>query len=98
MKRLLLIVLSALMLTACNQECETTGTTAAAPVAKGEAIKWKLVTSWPKNFPGLGTAPEKFAMLVNQMSAGRLQIKVYGAGELVPAVLPPGSGIRLNGA
>ena len=42
------------------------------------------MTSWPKNFPGLGLAPEKFADYVNEMSAGRLTIKVYGAGELVP--------------
>ena len=47
---------------------------------------WKLVTTWPKNFPGLGTAPEKFAQVVNRMSKGRLQITVYGAGELVPAL------------
>ncbi|MGB0895676.1 MAG: TRAP transporter substrate-binding protein [Parashewanella sp.] len=45
---------------------------------------WKLVTSWPKNFPGLGTAPENFAKLVKEMSDGRLNIKVYGAGEIVP--------------
>lgn len=45
---------------------------------------WKLVTSWPKNFPGLGTAPEIFAEKVAAMSNGRLQIKVYGGGELVP--------------
>ncbi len=46
--------------------------------------KWKMVTSWPKNFPGLGKAPETFAQYVNKMSAGRLTVKVYGAGELVP--------------
>ncbi len=46
--------------------------------------EWKLVTSWPKNFPGLGHAPELFAEYVNEMSDGQLQIKVYGAGELVP--------------
>ncbi len=45
---------------------------------------WKMVTSWPKNFPGLGTAPENFAKVVNAMSDGRLTIKVYGGGELVP--------------
>ena len=53
----------------------------------GERVyQWKLVTTWPKNFPGLGTAPEKFAEVVNRMSRGRLQISVYGAGELVPAL------------
>ncbi|MBB3048434.1 TRAP-type mannitol/chloroaromatic compound transport system substrate-binding protein [Litorivivens lipolytica] len=45
---------------------------------------WKLVTSWPKNYPGLGTAPENFAKAVKEMSGGRLLIKVYGGGELVP--------------
>lgn len=46
--------------------------------------EWKLVTSWPKNFPGLGRAPETFAKYVESMSAGRLKIKVYGAGQVVP--------------
>ncbi|MBQ0753374.1 MAG: TRAP transporter substrate-binding protein [Gammaproteobacteria bacterium] len=47
---------------------------------------WKMVTTWPKNYPGLGTGPEKFAKMVNTMSAGRITIKVYGAKELVPAM------------
>ncbi|MBW2941184.1 TRAP transporter substrate-binding protein [Zhongshania aquimaris] len=51
-----------------------------------QVFHWKLVTTWPKGFPGLGTAPEKFAAMVNKMSQGRLLIKVYGAGELVPAM------------
>ncbi len=51
-----------------------------------ETFEWKLVTTWPKNFPGLGSAPERFAKKVEAMSAGRLKIKVYGAGELVPAM------------
>lgn len=59
-----------------------------APGASSEPPKvfhWKLVTTWPKNLPALGTAPEHLAELVDVMSAGRLKIKVYGAGELVPA-------------
>ena len=46
---------------------------------------WKLVTTWPKNLPALGTAPVRFAERVRIMSGGRLNIKVYAAGELVPA-------------
>lgn len=45
---------------------------------------WKMVTSWPKNFPGLGTAPETFARTINAMSGGRLTVRVYGGGEIVP--------------
>jgi TRAP-type mannitol/chloroaromatic compound transport system substrate-binding protein len=57
-----------------------------APVfAQEETVKWKMVTTWPKNFPGLGTGAEFLAQLLNEMSGGRLEVKVYGAGELVPA-------------
>ena len=50
-----------------------------------QTIHWKLVTTWPKNFPGLGTGPENFARYVDEMSDGRLKVRVYGAGEIVPA-------------
>ena len=61
----------------------------ASPVrggASGEQFHWKLVTTWPKNFPGLGQAPLNFARSVEKMSGGRLTVSVYGAGELVPAM------------
>jgi len=47
---------------------------------------WKMVTTWPKNFPGLGSAATNFSRLVDEMSEGRLTVSVYGAGELVPAL------------
>ncbi|MEO5376796.1 MAG: TRAP transporter substrate-binding protein [Magnetococcus sp. DMHC-6] len=48
-----------------------------------ETIHWKMVTTWPKNFPGLGSGANFLAQLIQQMSGGRLQVKVYGAKELV---------------
>ncbi len=45
---------------------------------------WKMVTTWPKNFPGLGTGAEKLAKLIGEMSGGRIHVKVYGGNELVP--------------
>jgi TRAP-type mannitol/chloroaromatic compound transport system substrate-binding protein len=50
-----------------------------------QQFHWKMVTTWPKNFPGLGAGPENFARYVNEMSNGRLTVRVYGAGEIVPA-------------
>jgi len=50
-----------------------------------KTIKWKMVTTWPKNFPGLGTGANNLAKLITEMSGGRLKVKVYGAKELVPA-------------
>jgi TRAP-type mannitol/chloroaromatic compound transport system substrate-binding protein len=50
-----------------------------------EVFEWRMVTTWPKNFPGLGTGAEFLAQLISEMSGGRIKVKVYGAGELVPA-------------
>ena len=47
--------------------------------------RWKMVTTWPKNFPGMGTGANKLAETIGEMSGGRIEVKVYGAKELVPA-------------
>ena len=52
--------------------------------ASQQTFNWKMVTTWQKNFPGLGTAANLLAKLVGEMSGKRLNIKVYGANELVP--------------
>lgn len=63
----------------------TAAATVAAPAyAKGKR-RLKMVTTWPKNFPGLGTAPENIAKRVSDMTDGELEIKIYAAGELVGA-------------
>ncbi|MGF1756602.1 TRAP transporter substrate-binding protein [Photobacterium sagamiensis] len=54
----------------------------AAQATKAEH-EWKMVTTWPKNFPGLGTGANELADLIHEMSGGRIKIKVYGAKELV---------------
>ncbi len=62
------------------------GTVGAPAVHAAEKkYRWKMVTTWPKNFPGLGTGANNLAKYITEMSGGRLTVKVYGAGELVPA-------------
>lgn len=51
-----------------------------------EVHTWKLITTWPKDTPALGRIPERFAEVIETMSAGRLKVQVYGANELVPAL------------
>lgn len=63
----------------------TAGALAPAVANSSTKIKWKMVTTWPKNFPGLGTGANNLAKLITDMSGGRLSVKVYGAKELVPA-------------
>ncbi|MHA1565628.1 MAG: TRAP transporter substrate-binding protein [Alphaproteobacteria bacterium] len=54
-------------------------------IAQGR-IEWRMVTSWPKGLPGLGTGAERVAQRISTMSDGRLTVKVFAAGELVPAL------------
>ena len=78
---LIWLALAALLLAACGGGESGDG---AAAVDKSQTFRWKMVTTWPKNYPGVGTGPEDFARNVERMSAGRLKIHIYGAGELVP--------------
>ncbi|MCW8836963.1 MAG: TRAP transporter substrate-binding protein [Rhodospirillales bacterium] len=52
-------------------------------IAQGKR-ELKMVTTWPKNFPGLGTGAQRFADRVTNATDGRLTVKLYAAGELVP--------------
>ena len=81
--RITIIALMVFVLAGCGSE--TTVSMSEGTADTQQTFKWKLVTTWPKNYPGLGSAPENFAKQVNAMSGGRLTIKVFGAGQLVPA-------------
>ena len=52
---------------------------------KENSFNLKMVTTWPKDFPGLGTSAKRLADKINKASKGQINIKVYGSGELVPA-------------
>lgn len=69
----------------------TLGTLAAGaftgPFLKADPkFKWKMVTTWPTNFPALGTGAARLAARIGELSGGQIDVKVYGAGELVPAL------------
>ena len=48
--------------------------------------EWKMVTTWPPNFPVVGEGCNLLADWIYKMSAGRLKITTYGSGELVPGL------------
>lgn len=58
--------------------------TLAAPAVAQQRFEWNMVMPWPKGAPGVGVNAERFVARVNEMSAGRLVIKLFAAGELVP--------------
>ncbi|MDT8446635.1 MAG: TRAP transporter substrate-binding protein [bacterium] len=68
-----------------SKECAPQAATGAPMLNLNKTLEWKMVTTWPKNFPGLGTGANYLAELLEQMSGGRIKVKVFGAGELVPA-------------
>ena len=81
---LFLICISGLV--SCSGSEKNQSSDQATQQSPEKIYKWKMVTTWPKNLPGLGLAAENFSVLASKMSGGRLQIKVYGAGQLVPAL------------
>ena len=54
--------------------------------AAEKKFRWKMVTTWPPNFPIFQEGIEKFANDVEEMSGGRLTIKISAGGELIPAL------------
>ncbi len=61
------------------------GLLATPAIAQSQAVKWRMVTSWPKRLPGPGMSAERIADRVRALSGGKLDIAVYAAGEVVPA-------------
>ena len=55
-------------------------------IITNKKFRWYMVTTWPPNFPIIGTSCQLFAKKVFEMSGGQLDIKVYGADELIPAL------------
>ena len=45
-----------------------------------------MTTTWSPNFPILGEGCNDLTQWIKKMSGGRLQITVYGGGELIPAL------------
>jgi TRAP-type mannitol/chloroaromatic compound transport system substrate-binding protein len=76
---------SLLGVAACRQDLkQAAGVEQLNEAHSGESIEWIAATTWPPNFPILGEGVQLFAKQVEIMSAGRLKIKVYGGGELIP--------------
>lgn len=73
------VLAGALALSACSVDTQDCVSGDAA-----EQFDWKMVTTWPPNFPALGTGVVELAKSIESASGGRIRIKVYAAGELIP--------------
>jgi TRAP-type mannitol/chloroaromatic compound transport system substrate-binding protein len=69
--------------TACDRERAVTGDDGNH---YDRTFEWNMVTSWPPGLPGVGTGATNLARRVERASNGRLKVKVFAGGELVPAL------------
>jgi TRAP-type mannitol/chloroaromatic compound transport system substrate-binding protein len=72
----------AALLASCEKKSEGPAVVTSATKAK---FQWKLAHSFGPTAPVLGTNLAILASDLREMSSGALDVKVYGAGELVPA-------------
>ena len=77
--RIILATLMAFLLVSCGETVNET--TTHSSTANQETFEWKLVTTWPKNYPGLGLAPENFAVVRETGADGYPQSEVMGDRE-----------------
>jgi TRAP-type mannitol/chloroaromatic compound transport system substrate-binding protein len=63
------------------------GTVAAPAVLRAETFKWRMTTSFPPGLPFYQSGPgsaEWIVKSIEEATAGRLKIKLFAAGELIP--------------
>lgn len=78
-----IVLASQVALAACTK---SENKSAAEVLNKKTKIKWKMLTTWPKDFPGLGTGANKLAKYIHELTDGAIEVTVHGAGEIVPAL------------
>lgn len=60
--------------------------TGTAFAQEAPAIRWRMVTSYPKSLDVLHGTCEQIARNVGELTGGKFQISVHAAGEVVPAL------------
>ena len=57
----------------------------AAPAVAADRVEIAMVTTWPRDFPGLGTGAQRFSQRLMDMTDGRMQVSYFASGERVKA-------------
>ncbi len=60
-------------------------TALAAPAVAQKKTDLVMVSTWPRDFPGLGTGAQRLAQRITDMTEGRIQVQYFAAGERVGA-------------
>jgi TRAP-type mannitol/chloroaromatic compound transport system substrate-binding protein len=63
-----------------------TGAVLAAPAVNAQTAKtMTIVSTWPRDFPGLGVSAQRLAARITEVSNGAIQTEYFAAGERVSA-------------
>ncbi len=61
------------------------GSALAAPAIAQQRRTMTIVSSWPRDFPGVGMSSQRLAQNITELSEGRIVTEYYAAGERVGA-------------
>jgi TRAP-type mannitol/chloroaromatic compound transport system substrate-binding protein len=59
--------------------------TVAFPAIAQQRVEIVMVSTWPRDFPALGTGAQRFAKELSDMTDGRIQVQYFAGGERVKA-------------
>jgi len=59
--------------------------TVSFPAIAQKRIEVVMVSTWPRDFPGLGTGAQRVAKRITDMTDGRINVQYFAAGERVKA-------------
>ena len=62
------------------------GSSLSSPALSSNIRRLNMVTTWPKNLPGLGTSPERIASRIKDATEGKLDIKVLGQTAMIETI------------
>ena len=57
----------------------------ATPAIAQSTTKLNIVSTWPRDFPGLGTSAQRLAARITELSDGKIETEYFAAGERVGA-------------
>ena len=58
-------------------------TTLAAPAVAQGKIDMVIVSTWPRDFPGLGIPAQRLAARIEELTDGQIAVQYFAAGERV---------------
>ncbi|MFK7995035.1 MAG: TRAP transporter substrate-binding protein [Granulosicoccus sp.] len=54
-----------------------------APAIAQSKVKLTVVSTWPRDFPGLGTSAQRLVARISELSEGRIETEYFASGERV---------------